>query len=409
MNDLDTTLDADEAAFCDVAASLSGPVTDSLAVSTSALVFARGDRGDWSGDAADAFRSRMTSVLSSADDATDASARVAAGFQQFADSVGGARVRIDGIRERAAGAGLTLTQTSIVRPAQPPAPPDELTGAVTAAQVRAFDDARTARALALARQSAFADAAAEMESTRADLDHAEIDLDRVVSDVDALLIPALDFVTGAGIGVLIDEGVVAMRGQAAFLEAASARALATTTLPGAADFSGVFYSDLDRAAQLAAQSGAVADDAARLVRAGKAAGWVVGGVLTGVSIYNDIEAGESTTQAVVSNGGGFLASVGAGAAIGGMIGTVVPGPGNVVGVVVGSVVGGVVGIVTSGAIDSIFENGWDVGDAFENGWNDLRDSGAAVADLVAQGTGAVGSALAAAGDGLSDAWDAIFG
>jgi hypothetical protein len=259
------------------------------------------------------------------------------------------------------------------------------------------------------KQTAFAEASDEMLSIRADVELALLDLDRVVADVQTLLIPAVDFVTGAGLGVLYDKGAVAMRGHAAHLAESALKVRTATVRPGAALTPELFYDDLDRAGLLTAQSQAVTDDAARLVRAGKAAGWLVGGALTGVSIYQDLEAGESTTQAVVSNGGGFLASVGAGAAIGAAIGTVVPGPGNVVGVVAGAVVGGVVGIATSGAIDSIFENGWDVGAAWDNGLQDLTDTGAAVADLGVQGWNAAGEAISAAGDGLSDAWDSIFG
>lgn len=195
------------------------------------------------------------------------------------------------------------------------------------------------------------------------------------------------------------------------LESASART--ATTLPGAASTPNLFYDDLDRAGRLTAQSQAVTDDAARLVRAGKAAGWIVGGALTGVSIYQDMQAGESTAQAVTSNGVGFFAAAASGAAagagIGTLIGTVLPGPGNAIGLVAGAVIGGAVGIVTSGAVDSIFENGWDVGAALENGWNDLADTGMAVGDLAVQGWTAAGEAISAAGDGLSDAWDSIFG
>lgn len=136
---------------------------------------------------------------------------------------------------------------------------------------------------------------------------------------------------------------------------------------------------------------------------------MVGGVLTAVSIYTDIEAGESVGQAAVSNVAGFGASVAAGAAIGAAIGTVVPGAGNVVGLVVGGVVGGAVGIFTSGAIDGLWENNGDVGAALENGVQDLADTGEAVVDLAEQGVGAVGDAVSTVGNGLSDAWESIFG
>lgn len=69
-------------------------------------------------------------------------------------------------------------------------------------------------------------------------------------------------------------------------------------------------------------------------------------------------------QAVASGGAGFLASVGAGAATGAVIGSFVPIPG--VGTAVGAVIGAGVGIFTSGAVDSLFENGPDVGEAFDS-------------------------------------------
>jgi len=355
----------------------------------------------------------MTSVLSSADDGTRAAEQAAAGLERFADSITALRSRVEGLRSQAAGAGLTLTATSIVAPARPLALPPTPGEAATPAEARAFASARAARDLAVDRQSAFAEAEAQMSDVQGDLDAAVLDLDRVVADVQTLMIPAIDFITGAGLGVLYEKGAAAMRGHAAHLAETAAKARTATTLPGAALTPDLFYDDLDRAGRLTAQSQAVADDATRLVRVGKAAGWIVGGALTGVSIYQDVQAGESTAQAITSNGVGFLAAAASGAAagagIGTLVGTVLPGPGNAIGLVAGAVIGGAVGIATSGAIDSIFENGWDIGAALENGWNDLADTGMAVGDLAVQGWTAAGEAISAAGDGLSDAWDSIFG
>jgi hypothetical protein len=53
------------------------------------------------------------------------------------------------------------------------------------------------------------------------------------------------------------------------------------------------------------------------------------------------------------------------------------------------VIGAGVGIFTSGAIDSRFENGPDVGEAAEAGWDAVKDTGGANAD----GVGAVGGAI----------------
>lgn len=129
----------------------------------------------------------------------------------------------------------------------------------------------------------------------------------------------------------------------------------------------------DRAAQAARD----ADDARarpKLSTAAKLFSGTLGAVGARFGIYSDIQAGESTEQAVTSNVGGVLA----GAAAGAVIGTAIPIP--VVGTVAGAVVGAGVGLFTSGAIDSLFENGPDVGQAFDDGLEALADTGGAIVD-----------------------------
>ena len=60
-----------------------------------------------------------------------------------------------------------------------------------------------------------------------------------------------------------------------------------------------------------------------------------------------------------------------------------------VGTAAGAIIGAGVGIFTSGAIDSLFENGPDVGEAAEAGWDAVKDTGGAIVD----GAGAVGDAI----------------
>jgi hypothetical protein len=117
-------------------------------------------------------------------------------------------------------------------------------------------------------------------------------------------------------------------------------------------------------------------------------------------------------RSVTSNVGGMLAGIGASAAAGAGIGAVVgsfipvPGVGTAVGVVGGVVVGTVVGAFTSGAIDSLFDNGMDdlgdVGDALASGWQEVQDLGSTIGDAGS----AVGGAV---GDFASDTWNSIFG
>ena len=118
----------------------------------------------------------------------------------------------------------------------------------------------------------------------------------------------------------------------------------------------------------------------------------------GLGVYNDYQEGESTTQILVSQGASTAVGIAAGAgasaltgmAIGAAAGSVVPGVGTVVGAVVGTAVGAGVAIFADGAIDSLFENGPDVGKAFDEGVDALADTGDAIADGVSSAADTVG-------------------
>ncbi len=145
---------------------------------------------------------------------------------------------------------------------------------------------------------------------------------------------------------------------------------------------------LDEAEDLLRQADEVADSRALryLGRAGK----VLGPLGLGLGVYNDWQEGETTEQIAVSQGvsaglgaaAGFGASVGTAALIGATAGSVVPGVGTVVGAVVGTVVGAGIAIFADGAIDSLFENGPDVGKAWDEGVDALEDTGEAIVDGV---------------------------
>jgi hypothetical protein len=124
---------------------------------------------------------------------------------------------------------------------------------------------------------------------------------------------------------------------------------------------------------------------------------VLGVAGTAYGVYDDIQHGESATQAVVSNGGGFLAGLGASAFAGAVTGTAVglfiaPPAGTIAGAVVGTIIGGAVGIFTSGAIDHLFEDAQaGFGDTLKAGMDEVADTGVAIGDLA------------------TGAWHAIFG
>ena len=133
-----------------------------------------------------------------------------------------------------------------------------------------------------------------------------------------------------------------------------------------------FYDDLDHYTALGRHGDALVADAARVERAGKFVPPKIGGALAVAGIGYDIATGKDPVQAVAAGGGGFLASVAAGAAIG----TLIPIPG--VGTAVGALGGAVVGTFASGAIDSLFENGLDVGEAGKRGLEAVTDTGKAI-------------------------------
>jgi len=87
---------------------------------------------------------------------------------------------------------------------------------------------------------------------------------------------------------------------------------------------------------------------------------LLSGALAGYGVYTDIQEGESTEQAVVSQGSGLLAGTAAAGWAGAGIGSVVPGPGTVTGaVVVGGaafVSGAAVSLLTDKGIDYFFDH-----------------------------------------------------
>jgi hypothetical protein len=408
MNDLDTTLPADVAALRSAAAWCRDHLGPGLSSAADTLVHVRQDRAEWSGDAADAFRARMSSVLESADSATETTATAAGALDHFADVVAQALAALEGIRATAEGAGLTLTPGTIVRPTVP-SPPQDPGAAATPADASRFQSASLAHERAQDRATAFATASTSVADLHTTLADATAELERAAVAVKTLSIPAIDFAVGAAIGARTGQGATALRGQAAFLADQADTIESRTRLAGASQFPHQFYGDLDDAARMRLQGQAAVDDAARLARLGKAGGVVTSTLLTGVSIHNDIEAGESTEQALASNLGGLGASVAAGAGVGMLLGSFAPGIGNVAGAIIGAGVGGVVGIFSSGVIDGLYENNGEILAAISTGAGDLWDTATAAGDLVVSSGKAIADTASSIGEGLSDAWDSVFG
>ncbi|GEP69609.1 hypothetical protein CSO01_23240 [Cellulomonas soli] len=374
-----------------------------------ALDYCRTDRGEWTGAAAEAFRAHVGEIAAYTQDIGTSAHAAAAGLEACAAEVERALVEVSALRSSAKSAGLAVTPTAIVAPAST-GPTPQLPGAVASAADRAlFASEASARARALTLADAFAVACTSMDAVSVRLATAAANLEQVRASVELLSVPVIDLAAGAFISARVEQGVASLYGQARWLRDSADLLEANTRLPGASSFPSQLYDDLDEAARLRTQSLTAVDDAARLARAGRIVGPVVGLLVTGVSIKTDIDAGESEEQAVTSNVAGLGASIAAGAATGAVLGTFFPGLGNVAGAIIGAAVGTVAGIITSGMVDSLFENGPDVGMAAESGWNDLVSTGTAVVDLATAGAEATGDALDAVGDGLTDAWKGLFG
>lgn len=175
----------------------------------------------------------------------------------------------------------------------------------------------------------------------------------------------VDLMAGAYSGYLLSRQARVMAAQAAE-QAALARALGSH----AEDFfrqlrSGSYVGDLDHYDDLVARgrdavaSGADAADGAanpRLPKGLHAGLGALGALASGYGVYDDVQQGESTEQAVVSQGGGLLAGIAAGGLAGAAAGSIAPGAGTVVGGIVGGVVGGVTAIVVDDQIDKLYES-----------------------------------------------------
>ncbi|WP_199434187.1 WXG100-like domain-containing protein [Qaidamihabitans albus] len=186
-------------------------------------------------------------------------------------------------------------------------------------------------------------------------------------------------------------------------------------LPGAGDPTPALYAAgsgaLDAGANLLAERHAstvaaqgLDDVAPKVLKAGKVAGGALGLPLAIASAAHDAHAGppderESLVQAAASNGAGLLASIAAPAAAGAVAGAV---GGAGIGAIPGALIGLGAGVIASGAVDSLFENGFsDPGGALLDGVNSLGDTASSLVD-------AADSADAAINSKIREAWNALF-
>ncbi|MCW2794234.1 MAG: hypothetical protein JWO76_3332 [Nocardioides sp.] len=399
---LETRLDGNPGAIRAAASYLRsdlGHGADHLATATYAQRSALAS--SWQGQAGDAFGTRAAALGAAADQLAAQGEACATVLDTLAAALRLAQDGFETIRSEARAAGLTVSGTLVLEPTAPPspgpAPPFDATPAEQAAHESAVADTRAYQRLVVAWNHAVHETADRRDEWRTALEDAASTWNKHDSDLAGL---ANDLIVGGYDAALVAKLAPILSGEAAE-QLTRARQLAAHAdamvrdghfVGGDASRYYELLGDSKAAEARAAQYAALAKDPElpRGIKGGiTGAGGVLSVLTTAWGIHNDLENGESTEQAVASNVGGTVAGIAAGtasgAAIGAAVGSVVPGAGTAVGAVGGAVVGTAVGVVTSGAIDSMYENGvdsaGDVVDAVGDGVDDLGDLAGDVGDV----------------------------
>ncbi len=396
---IELTVYGDPAA-CRAAAGEGRRVASALSASLTRL---RGAEADgWVGEAADAYRAGLSKVGHGVSDLSERIEPACRALEDFAGELDVVVAAMAGTRAHAQGAGLTVTADAV----QPPAP---ATGPLSLA-VRDEHEARVsawnecvsrAEAARTKEREAHTRLGAAMAATNGDGW-----LENLLETLGLAPPDGMDGVTGAG--YLLGLGGLGFGGLAGWMS----HGVLGMWQPKFLNPSGswVFgtnqgWSTLDRL-RLSLRPGAASRDwralpyqAGNLQRweaAGRwanRAGGAVTALTTGWSQWQadaddpSLDTGERVDRAVTtgaSSAAGALAGAQGGAWAGGAIGTAIcPGVGTVVGGAVGGLVGGAVGAYAGSELADVVNEQWD---------------GAAHA---------VGDALGAAGDGLSDVGDTL--
>ncbi|WP_116044405.1 WXG100 family type VII secretion target [Amycolatopsis palatopharyngis] len=375
-------------------------VRDSLAAritETATRIYSARNSADagWTGNASEAFRTRMTQGAGEADDFAKIAKTMAQNLDDLAADLTRAQADMTRIRGEAATAGLAVNGNVIADPGPGPAAPGAApTGeAATPEAVQAHGEAVAAQQTHAAKVKAFEKATADADGVHRSW-KGSVETIAATANKEAPN-PWFNVATVAGTTIAAGAGAryssFLLKGAQHYVDDAAQAARHVKSFGNIVIDHKGFYSQVDRAAASTRAASALADDAAKVPSKVNSFGLKLGGGLAVAGIAYDIANGKPVGQAVVSGGVGFGASVAAGAVVGTMIG----GP---VGTAVGAVVGAGVGVFTSGMVDSLYENGiGEVGQAIEDGGKAIVDTGKAIAD----------GASAVAG-GVKDAWDAVF-
>jgi uncharacterized protein YukE len=360
-----------------------------VSANADALVSVRSSASsDWDGSAGQAFSGAMGAAAGKADDLHAAVKDVADGIKTFGDNLRSVQNQMADIRRTASAAGLTVNGLVIESPGDGPTRPGPAPDGpdVTTAAVDHYNGAvatfNAHQALIKAYNHALAAARQVIADYRGDCD-ALSNKYRGLSGANWVL--TASSVVGGLVGATMEFNASALRGTATYFRGLGAQQLDHALKANPSSVTKTqWYKDLDDAKKAVASADDLTKSADGLTKGSKSLPLKLGGALAIAGIGYDIYEGKEPVQAVAAGAGGFLAAVGAGAAIG----TLIPIPG--VGTAVGAIVGAGVGIFTSGAIDSLFENGPDVGAAFGAGVDAIGDTAGAIGDAAGAVGGFVG-------------------
>lgn len=374
--------------------------------------------GSWRSEAGDEFVDVMSRARGKVDDLESAATRMAGDLDKFAAKLRRCQDMMGDVSSTARGDGLTVTGFVVQHPGDGPArPADDFVG--TAEEVDAHNERVAVYDAHQELVRAYNDASSE--AARVDRVYAaacrELSEDYTVGQHAAWVLTLGDILGDAAAGALgvhIASRRSGLHGRAQGLLDEAARAIDDLQAHPERYLKRkwFFLQTLDEA-RLEADRLAIAgklDEAEDLLSQARQldrspalrylgnAGKVLGPLGFALGAVNDYQEGETATQIAVSQGVsaglGVAAGVGAsalsGAAMGAAFGSVVPGVGTAVGAVVGTAIGAGVAIFADGAIDSLFENGPDVGAAAEAGVEALADTGDAIADGVSSVADTVG-------------------
>ncbi|KAA0022474.1 hypothetical protein FOY51_12245 [Antrihabitans cavernicola] len=308
-------------------------------------------------------------------------------FDTFAAELERAQTDMQTVRVNASGAGLTVVNGIIEEPGPaPPSPGAPPTGSVaTPAAVGAFNAALLASNNHVALVKAYADAQSGADAARLVGRLATDTLKNVWGDIKSKWFFTVSDLVNGGAATLAAAhwSTLLKKSEQLADDCAKFLDLAKNAPPGTS--AATIYRDVDLARDLRYGADDAAAASAKAEASAAKIGSKIGGGLALAGIAYDISQGKPVEQAVVSGGIGFGASVAAGA----IIGTAIPVP--ILGTAAGAAAGAIAGLFASGAVDSMYQNGFDsVGGAISDGASAVGDTGKAVGGLA------------------KDAWDAIF-